>query len=351
VGEQLRVVGESVTRVDAHDKVTGKARYSVDLEWPDTLHGAVVRSQRAHALIERIDVEAALRRPGVRAVVTADDLEGLFAAFGHHRPDHAILAPGRVRYWGEPVAVVIADTRAQAQDARDDVVVDYEELEALMDAESAMRPGVPLIHPDKPETGAKFGPAKAGRQDTNEAFTAELAWGDVDAALASAPYTVTTTSAYPMLYAYAMEPYSAQARFVEGGLEVVAGAQHPFQVQRDLARVFDLDLNRVRVTSPLIGGGYGSKSSPRSSRWPPSVRGQWAAGRSRSCWTSRNRCTRRGRTPPWSRSPRHSTVRARSSPGTSRSCSTPAPTRTTAPRYWCARRPGASARTASPPCA
>jgi CO/xanthine dehydrogenase Mo-binding subunit len=260
VGEQLRVVGESVTRVDAHDKVTGKARYSVDLEWPDTLHGAVVRSQRAHALIERIDVEAALRRPGVRAVVTADDLEGLFAAFGHHRPDHAILAPGRVRYWGEPVAVVIADTRAQAQDARDDVVVDYEELEALMDAESAMRPGVPLIHPDKPETGAKFGPAKAGRQDTNEAFTAELAWGDVDAALASAPYTVTTTSAYPMLYAYAMEPYSAQARFVEGGLEVVAGAQHPFQVQRDLARVFDLDLNRVRVTSPLIGGGYGSKS-------------------------------------------------------------------------------------------
>lgn len=260
MGEQLRVVGHSLTRVDALDKVTGKARYSVDLAFPDTLHGVVVRAQRAHALITRIDTEAALRRPGVRAVVTGADLTGLFPRFGHHHPDHEILAWERVRYWGEPVAVVLADTREQARDARDDVVVDYEELEPLMDVASAMRPDAPLIHPDKPETGSRFGPVKAGRRDTNEGFTASLDWGDVDAAVASAPYTVKTKSRYPMLYAYAMEPYSAQARFVDGTLEVVAGAQHPFQVQRDLARVFELDLNRVRVTSPLIGGGYGSKS-------------------------------------------------------------------------------------------
>lgn len=258
--EPGRVVGAPVTRLDAVDKVTGRARYAVDLPWPETLHGAVVRSQRGHARIVRIDVEQALRSPGVRAVVTADDLDGVFPFFGHHRPDHAVLAPGRVRYYGEPVAVVIADSHLLAQDALAEVLVEYDDLEELMDVDAAMRPGAPLLHPDKPATGAAFGPSKAGRGDTNEAFTASLEWGDVDAALAAAPHTVTSAVSYPMLYAYAMEPYVAQARFVGGALEVVSCAQHPFQVQKDLARMFDLPLSRIRVTSPLIGGGYGSKS-------------------------------------------------------------------------------------------
>ncbi len=260
MGERLRVVGQPVTRLDVFDKVTGRARFAVDLSWPESLHGAVVRSQRAHAQITRIDVEEALRRPGVRRVVTAGDLGGLFPCFGHHRPDHAILAPGVVRYYGEPVAVVVADTHAIARDAVADVVVEYEDLEELMDVEAAMRPDAPLLHADKPETGAPFGPSKAGRSGTNEAFTSWLEWGDVDEAMAAAPHRVTTTVSYPMLYAYAMEPYIAQARFVGGSLEVVSGAQHPFQVQKDLARIFGLGLHRVRVTSPLIGGGYGSKS-------------------------------------------------------------------------------------------
>jgi CO/xanthine dehydrogenase Mo-binding subunit len=258
--DSLRVIGQPVTRLDVVDKVTGRARYAVDLAWPETLHGAVVRSERAHARIAGIDVEQALGRPGVRAVVTADDLTGLFPFFGHHRPDHPVLAPGRVRYYGEPVAVVVADTHVIARDAVTDVVVHYEDLEPVMDVDAARRDGAALVHTDKPETGARFGPSQAGRCDSNEAFTASLEWGDVDAALAAAPHRVTSAVSYPMLYAYAMEPYIAQARFAGGSLEVVSGAQHPFQVQKDLARIFDLSLNRVRVTSPLIGGGYGSKS-------------------------------------------------------------------------------------------
>jgi CO/xanthine dehydrogenase Mo-binding subunit len=272
----LRVVGRPVTRLDVVDKVTGRARFAVDLAWPETLHGAVVRSERAHARIVGVDVEQALRRPGVRAVVTADDLAGLFPFFGHHRPDHPVLAPGRVRYYGEPVAVVVADTHVLARDALTDVVVDYEDLDEVMDVEAALREGAPLVHTDKPETGARFGPSQAGRRDSNEAFTASLEWGDVDAALAAAPHRVTSAVSYPMLYAYAMEPYLAQARFVGGSLEVVSGAQHPFQVQKDLARVFDLPLNRVRVTSPLIGGGYGSKSYTKVE--PLAAVCSWAVG-------------------------------------------------------------------------
>lgn len=256
-----RVVGQSVTRVDAIDKVSGRVRYAVDLGWDDCLHGAVVRSQRAHAHVRNIDVSAALVRPGVEAVVTFDDLDGLFAYFGHHRPDHPILAPGRVRYWGEPVAVVIADTPAHAHDARDDVVVAYDDIEALMDIDAAMRPGVPLIHPDHPMPGEPFGiGSEAGPRDTNIGFVSTMDWGDVDGALAAAAHVVTSTVEYPMLYAYAMEPYSAHARFVGGVLEVVSSSQHIFQVQRDLARVFDIGLNRVRVSAPTLGGGYGARS-------------------------------------------------------------------------------------------
>lgn len=261
MGEQLKVVGEHFERIDAREKVTGEARFAIDLAWPDVLHGAIVRSDRAHALLLGVEREVALARPGVVAVIAADDLEGIFGRFGHHIPDHPILAQDRVRFYGEPVAVVVADSPDHAQDALEDVRVRYEDLEPLMDVAAAMRDGAALIHPEKPPTGTPIGPSLAGRQDTNEAYTAGLEWGDVDAALADAEATVVTTRAqYPRLYAYAMETYNSQARFVGGTLEVVSTAQHPFQVQRDLARVFAMDLSRVQVSVPYIGGGYGSKS-------------------------------------------------------------------------------------------
>lgn len=258
---EQRVVGAGVTRLDAIDKVTGRARYAIDEEYPDMLHAAVVRSSRAHAVIRSIDSSRALDRPGVVAVVTWQDLEGLFPYFGHYAADHPILADGRVRYWGEPVAVVVADSRVHALDALDDVVVAYDELDFATDIAAALRPDMAIIHPDKPAEGTPVGAGCAwAAADSNEAFTTSMEWGDVDAGMERATRVVTTRVVYPRLFAYAMEPYSAQARFTDGVLEVVSGAQHVFQVQKDLARVFDLGLNQVRVTSPLIGGGYGARS-------------------------------------------------------------------------------------------
>jgi CO/xanthine dehydrogenase Mo-binding subunit len=122
-GSSDPVVGGKVLRIDAVKKVRGEASYVVDVPWADAWHGAVARAERAHALVTGIDREAALAMPGVRAVVTADDLDGLFPFFGHYRPDHPILALGRVRYWGEPVAVVVAETLQQAVDAVPEVEV------------------------------------------------------------------------------------------------------------------------------------------------------------------------------------------------------------------------------------
>lgn len=256
-----RVVGSSLIKVDAVDKVRGAARYTADVSWSGVLHGSVVRSQCGHGLITSIDIDAALACRGVRAVVTGSDLDQLFPYFGHYRPDHPVLARGRVRYWGEPVAVVVAETLQEAIDAARLVELGYEEFETICDVESALAPGAPLIHPDYPADERAFGAfCDRGARGTNEAFTTSMEWGDVEAGLTRAAHVETTTVAYPMLYPYPMEPYGAQARFVGSVLEVQSNAQHPFQVQRDLARIFRCGLNQVRVTSMTIGGGYGSKS-------------------------------------------------------------------------------------------
>jgi CO/xanthine dehydrogenase Mo-binding subunit len=250
-----------VTKLDAAKKARGEAGYIVDSPWVDAAHGAVVRAQRAHALVRGIDTAAALKSPGVLAVITPVDLEGLFPYFGHYRADHPILALDRVRYWGEPVAVVIAETQQQAVDALDLVEVEYKNLAESMDVHQALRADVDLIHPAYPRDERAFGPfCERGAEGTNEAFTNTMDWGDVDQAMASAAHVERTQVSYPLLYGYPMEPYAAQARFLDGVLHVESNAQHPFQVQKDLARIFSIGLNRVRVTSMTIGGGYGAKS-------------------------------------------------------------------------------------------
>jgi CO/xanthine dehydrogenase Mo-binding subunit len=270
-------VGRASPRVDAFAKVTGEAVYAVDVARPGMLHGHVLRSDRAHAEIIDIDTSEALRVPGVAAVVTAADLDGLFKWFGHIIADHPILAVDRVRYFGEPVALVVADSIYSAADAADLVRVSYRDLPAVMSPEEAMAEDAPILHTDDYRVGDRsFAEARSERKASNVVHTAELEWGEVDDALTDAHLVVETKVRYPMLYAYAMEPYNALASFEEGVLEVTTTAQHPFQVREDLARIFDLPLNAVRVRSPLLGGGYGSKSYTKVE--PLAAVGAWATG-------------------------------------------------------------------------
>jgi CO/xanthine dehydrogenase Mo-binding subunit len=225
------------------------------------LHGKVVRSTTAHGRILDIDAGKARREPGVRAVITSQDLNGLFPRFGHILADHPILAIEKVRYWGEPVALVVADTAQAAVDGARLVRVRYEMLPPLMTPEQALDPDAPLLHEESYQTGDEaFQEALPEDNRKNIAHRVDLGWGDVDAALSSAHLVVETTTHYPMLYAYAMEPYNALANYTDEQLLVYSTAQHPFMVQQDLARIFSLPLARVRVIAPFVGGGYGSKS-------------------------------------------------------------------------------------------
>ncbi|HET6153971.1 MAG TPA: molybdopterin-dependent oxidoreductase [Marmoricola sp.] len=277
-GEPYRYVGRPVERVDARVKVTGQARFAIDIPFPDTAYAVAARSDRAHATILGIDTLAALDVPGVIAVVTGEDLEGLYPRFGHMVPDHAIIAIGKVRYYGEPVALVVADSRHAAYDATRLIKVRYEDLPAAMDADAALAPGAPMIHEDT-YSGDTVSLVKVVRStdNPNVANTIDLGWGDVEAGFAEADLVVKTETYHPALYAFAMEPYNSSARFVDDVLEITSTAQHPFMVIKDVARVFDLPHSKVRLTVPFIGGGYGSKSYTKVE--PLAAVGAWASGR------------------------------------------------------------------------
>ena len=268
---------ESALRRDAWEKVTGRARYAIDMVLPNMAHAAVVRSERAHAHIIGIDRAEAEAAPGVIAVVTADDLGDLGRRFGHIVPDHCILAAGKVRYYGEPVVVVVAESLHQAADAAALVWVDYDDLPALTDAAGALASDVLIHEQSYVEPGQEFlGVAPAASTD-NVAHRDELAWGDAEAALAEAATVVETTAKFPIVYGYAMETYNALADWQPGSLHVVSTAQHPLMVRKELARMFSLPLAAVRVEVPYIGGGYGTKSYTKLE--PLAAAASWASGR------------------------------------------------------------------------
>jgi CO/xanthine dehydrogenase Mo-binding subunit len=267
----------SPRRIDGWEKVTGSATYAIDVELPHTAFGAIVRAERAHARITGIDVEAAAEVDGVIAVMCGTDLKGIEPRFGHIIPDHPVLAIDKVRYYGEPVALVVAESRAAAFDAAGLVTVEYGDLAPLMTAAEAVDSPIrihEMVYGDDSEAGfLGVRPGSAG----NIAHEDGIAWGDVEAAMGTAAVVVDTATRYPMVFGYAMELYNASASFRPGHLHVVTTAQHPLQVRAELARMFALPLAAVRVEVPYVGGGYGTKSYTKLE--PLAAAASWFTGR------------------------------------------------------------------------
>ncbi len=271
--------GLRAPRRDAWDKVTGRAAYAVDATMDGMAHAAVVRADRAHALICSVDLAEARAAPGVIDVITSEDLQPLGRRFGHIICDHPILAISKVRYYGEPVAAVVAETAHAAADAAELVWVDYDDLPALTDAAAALASEVRIHEESYLEQGRRAGFLDVVPADEtgNAAHQGELGWGDVDAALDGAAAVVETSTVFPLVYGYAMETYNALANWRPGGLHVISTAQHPLMVRKELARIFSLPLAAVRVEVPYIGGGYGSKSYTKLE--PLAAASSWATGR------------------------------------------------------------------------
>jgi len=263
MSERRGAAGQPAKRLDGVAKVTGAARYTVDLSVPGMAYGVMIRSTRAHARIARIERAAAQRAPRVLKIITGDDLvaAGLTPYYGHVVLDHPVLAIGKVRYHGEPVVLVVAETRLDAAEAADLVDIEYEDLPTVTDADEALTPDAPILHDERGERVGDEGMDQGeGELVGNICAVSRVAWGDLDAQFAKAHLVVEGEYRYPMLYGYAMEPYNSLAFFDQGDLVVFSSAQHVYMVRRDLARMFGLPLARVRVSAPYVGGGYGTKS-------------------------------------------------------------------------------------------
>jgi CO/xanthine dehydrogenase Mo-binding subunit/CO/xanthine dehydrogenase FAD-binding subunit len=259
----FKVIGRSLPRTDGRPKVTGAAQYAADVPVPQLAHAKVLRSPVAHARILSIDVEAARAVPGVIDVIVGQDLLSLRRhLFGHAVRDNAILAVDKVVYAGEAVVAVVAEDPATAQRAAELVEIAYDELEPVMTPEAALRLGAPLIHEEPYEMGHAPGHVNLeGRKPgTNRLTNDVVQWGDIDAAFAKAATTVEGEYYYPLQFTYAMEPYASIADYRRNELTVWTSGQHAYTTRRDLADIFDLPLSRVRVVTPYVGGGFGSKS-------------------------------------------------------------------------------------------
>ena len=243
-------VGASVTRGGGHDRVTGRQRYVADIHLEDALHVKLVTLDCARARIRSVDASAARRVPGVRLVMTAADLPRPMPRFGPQFEDRPVLAEDETKYHGEPVAAVAAETRDAAEEAARLVHVDYEELPAVVTLEAALAPGAPLVQDPALRPGDPFATTNVLREH-------RVDWGNVEAA--GADLVVEHVYAFPMVTHFAIEPHAFMAAPDEDGIVIWSTIQHPYWLQRIIAKLLQVPLAKVRVLAPDPGGAFGGK--------------------------------------------------------------------------------------------
>ncbi|WP_332816002.1 xanthine dehydrogenase family protein molybdopterin-binding subunit [Ramlibacter sp.] len=273
-------------REDLLDKALGQAQYVTDVRVPGMLHARLLRSPVPHARIRGVDVSRALALPGVHAVLTGEDLEGLNAHWGLYLKDRPVIALGKVRYVGEPVAAIAADTEAAAEEAAECIDVDYELLPYVTTAKEALADGAPLVH-ERMETLKDFyfsGQTRA-QEGTNVFQRYAYSHGDVEQAFRTADHVFEDEFGFPMVSHMAMEPHCVVASWEDDGLTLWSCGQSPAAIQKVIHKVFDLPLARIRVITPYVGGGFGGKASVKIDPLAAAI--SWKARRPvRLCFSS-----------------------------------------------------------------
>ncbi len=258
------VVGTRPVRHDGADKVTGRAMYGADLTLPDTLHGAVLRSPHAHARILSVETSKALAMPGVRAVVTADDLppaEDKLVDVGEGDTRLAyvhgnILASGKTLYQGHAVAAVAARNAHIAEQAAAAIEVEYEPLDSSMTAPEAMADGAELLHPDL--CTREFG--KPTETPSNVAEHFQWSLGDVEEGFRQSSVVKEATFDTATVHQGYIEPHNVTALWNhDGRLHIWCSTQGAFVVRDVTAKVLEIPVSNIKVTPMEIGGGFGGK--------------------------------------------------------------------------------------------
>lgn len=250
-------IGENVQRVDAHEKVTGAALFTDDIQFgPGLLHARIKRSPHPHALIKSIDASRARALPGVKATVTGEDFPG---HIGLYLQDRYIFCRERVRYVGDPVAGVAATSEEIAERALDLIQVEYELLAPVVDPEYGASPAAPLIHPNLGQYEvANFIFPEPG---TNISNHFKIRKGNVERAWKDCEAVIERIYRIPHVQHVPIEPHVAIAKVdPDGKVTLWSSTQSPFAQRNLISQVLKLPQSDVRVIGHYVGGGFGSKA-------------------------------------------------------------------------------------------
>ena len=247
----MSIVGESITRIDAYDKVIGTAKYPGDINLPEQLYMKILFSGKAHAIIRKINTSQAEKYPGVIAVFTAKDVPN--NVYGLISPDQPVLCgPGsnrefadRVRFIGDQIACVVAESEKIAEHAVKLIQIEYEDLPVVTDPVLAMGDGAVLLHPDRGSN--VFGHYRIRKGDTDAAFR------DADVIVEGEYRTPAQEHAY-------LQPEAGLSYIdEEGRVTVIVGGQWTHEDQEQIAHSLNLPLEKIRVIYPAIGGAFGGR--------------------------------------------------------------------------------------------
>ena len=240
--EKESLIGKSIPKIDAPERATGRAIYIHDLQLPRMLHAAILRTDRVHARIVSVDTSRAERLDGVRAVITAKDIDNV--PFGHGR-DNTPLKGDKVRCIRDEIAAVAAETEEIAREAVSLIRVEYEDLPPILTTEEALREGAPLIHEEK---------------GTNVAVAYDYSHGDVLEGERESDLVVEETYRLPYVTHCCLGTCGIAASFdARGNLTLYSVTQVPFLYRRDMAAIVGIPPEKIRVIQATIGGGFGSK--------------------------------------------------------------------------------------------
>jgi CO/xanthine dehydrogenase Mo-binding subunit len=256
--ETTKAVGKSVIRIDALDKVTGRVKFNNDVIIPGILYAKMVISQYAHAEINYIDISQAASAPGVQAVITGEYVNGvLTGTFVEDRPP---IAVGKVRYFGEPIALVVANSEREAAHAAQMVQVEYEPLPLVHSPSDAVKTDAPLVH-EKLAEYKHVEPTVYPEPNTNIAHRVKIRKGDMAKGWAESQVVVEGSYTLPKSDHIAMETRNVKAQIhPDGQVLIETSSQSPFAVKKDVSRHFGVEEGLVIVKTPLVGGGFGGKA-------------------------------------------------------------------------------------------
>ncbi len=247
-------IGGDLARADAVEHVTGRSVFGADVVRQGMVVGRVLRSAHAHARILRLDTTEAERLPGVLAVVTGRETAPGY--FGADIKDRRVFATDKVRYRGDAIAAVAAIDEATAERALDLIRVEYEPLEAVLDAREAMAPGAPIIHENLERYEIGFETQRYG----NVCTVTRVQTGDLEAGFERSDVVLESTFQTQIQHQASLETHAAVAEIDPSGRVMVwSSTQKPFAMQRYLAQAFELPVSAIRVSATRIGGGFGGK--------------------------------------------------------------------------------------------